>query len=350
MIPIRSKMRISGVNTFLSPNADQMIFIVSATEAVPPDAVASVVCSQKNDDGIVVEITIPTEVSSVQGDTFTATINITRFNEILDSTLIPKEEPENPKSVDPNAPVEAPRFDKVLEDFRLVTSFGTITIKLNGDEKDDPTTTDPDEIEEQPDPETKMKVMRLWQNYQYTGRREFWISNAYLDTTKAVTVDVEISPEYGYPGIYSPTEISQDDFDALLASSDLKEKNGHVYAVQSSTGLKQIAVLFSNVHRTYADYFSYDEVYQLSPSPPYSAAPTRTIQSQDIVKIKDSIQQFEMEELYVESPNFFTEIYELLNATRHKDVAFDRRTLTTSEIATQSFSIESLGSTNTDYQ
>lgn len=346
-------MRISGVNTRLSTNADLMYFIVSATDTIPQPATASVVLDRKNSDGIVVTITVPVAVSEVHDDTFTGSINITQFNAILDSTLIPKDPPEEPKPVDPNAPVkpvEPPRFDKLLEDFQLVTSFGNITVKLNGDEKDDPVEEGPDkEIEEESDPETKIKVMRLWTNYQYMGRREYWISNAYLDTSKSVTVDVEIPADFGYPGIYSPTQISQDDFDALLAGPQLKEKNGHVYAVQSSTGIKRGAVLFSNAHRTYADYFDLDMVYQMTPTTSYSAAPTRTIQSQDVAKVKDLIQPFEMEELIYESPNFYAELNELLNAVKYKDVAFDRRTLTTVDPSTASFVIGNVGSTNTDY-
>ena len=312
-------MRITGVSTWLSPDSTRLYLTVRATAVIPAGASGTITLKYKNDKEQIVTAIRPLQGIATDAEDLTGFVDV---NEIADS---------------------------LLRDYQLDTTFGSITVKLEEvtlDENGDPVKEE--DIEEEADPSTKMKVMRLWQNYS-DRRDEFWITSAYIDLSKSVAIDATIPQQYGFPGIYEPIKISQQDFDALIAGGNLKEKNGQVYSVKPATGVNRIAFLFSNAVSTWAQYVAYSSVYQLVPNS-YDKGLVRPIQSQDIVKVKETSKEYTLEDVDIESTHFSTEIASIVSEFRYETVLFDRRKLTTRDTAEASFDMNSYGTTNTDYQ
>jgi hypothetical protein len=327
-------MRISGVTTRLSADNQLLYFKVLATASIPADATAQVTVNYEytpeKPEGSELpdsefETRLVSSIKPLQGVTVKAK-SLEGFINVSDIT------------------------EKLFESYFLDTSFSDISIKLEEAVIPKPPINNPDrEIKEPDDIPTVTNVRRVWMNHSYQGRNEFWITSAYLDLANAVTVDIDIPQKFAFPGIYNPQQITQEAFDALLVApkADLVEQNGKIFAVKSTTGLKRIAILFTNSLRTYAQYFTYAEVYQLTL--PSDIVFSKSIVSQDIVKVKDSTVTLDTGDLDLTSQHFAVEINDAMGQYRNIDVAFDRRTLSFRS-DDPSFSLQNSGTTETYFQ
>jgi hypothetical protein len=328
-------MRIAGVSNRLSDDGKLFYFTVEATQDIPAAATATIGLKYKYErikmetkeemdaqpeNGTIISTTLPLQGMTIIGDRLEGYVDITDI------------------------------ADRLLEEYLITTSFGTVLLQRELEPPQEPGPDEKPEIEEEPDPSTEVYVVRLWSNYNNRNKHEFWISNAYLDTSKSVTLQLEIPQEFGFPGVYTPIKIGQDEFDSMLGSPNLKEQNGKVYLVKSATGVTRVAILFSNIHRTYAEYFDIFSVYHISPTTSYDRAPTRIITSQGFVHVNDVKQTRTMDGLTIESVHFNNELFAIAQEYRNVDITFDRYTLTTADKSQPSFELNKLGSTNTDQQ
>lgn len=329
-------MRISGLKTRLSADSTQLYFTARATSTVPAGSTAAVTIKYEYTPEKPEETDLPdsefeprivSSVKPLQGVTIDRN-NLEGYINVKDIT------------------------ETLIEDYIFSASFSTVQIKLDVESLIDKPDNPDVKLPESDDESTKTKVHRIWGNYRENyDPRQFWVSSAYLDLTNAVTVEVTIADECILPGVFVPEQISEEDFNTLIASSkaDLVEKNGKVYMIQTATGLKKIGILYSNSERTYAQYLSTDQVYQFG-LPTYMTS-TRPIQSQDLVKVKDRVYTFDVDVIEMDSRHFFNEIYTILSELNTLDVAFDRRTLETlSKNDSPNFNVINSGTTNTSFR
>lgn len=326
-------MRISGLATRLSADSTRLYFRARATSAVPAGATAAVTVkyeyTPERPEGSDLpdsefEPRIVSSVKQLQGITISGN-TLEGFVNIQDIS------------------------ETLIEEYLFSTSFSTVEVRLEVGLTDNPVA-DPDvKLPESDDETTKTKVRRIWSHYEESyGPRQFWVSSAYLDLSKAVTVEAIVTERYILPGVMDPEQITEEAFNALLVSPgpDLVEKNGKVYMIKTPTGLMKIGILYSNPLRTYAQYLATSQVYQFSL--PSGMTSTRPIQSQDLVKVKDKVFTFDVDVIEMDSVHFSSEIYTILAEFNTLDVAFDRRTFEDLDLdVTPNFNVINSGTTNT---
>lgn len=346
-------MKIASIKTDLSPDQKIIWFTARATSSIPADATASVMIFYKYETPTAPELPPGTEEPKKPTRTeaeIEADKQLRLEEQAKQGQIFVAERPLESITIEGNNIQGFVDLETIsgtmIERFYFKASFSEVTVEIDSnyvlanDQKEEL------ELPDSDDTATITKVRRLWYNYN-TSRVEFWASSAYLDLSKAVSVDANIPQQFGFPGIYAPKQISEDDFNALLVSpkADLVKKNGEVYSVKTPTGLKRVAILFSNSFRTYAEYFTYSTVYQLSL--PNALVITHPIQSQDIVRVKDSVQTFTTDDLEIPSAHFNSEILAELYPYKTVEIAFDRRVMIDRNSSSSNFSITESGSANT---
>jgi hypothetical protein len=326
-------LRISSVKTRLTEDSGRLYFRIRATSAVPAGATAAV------------------------------TINYEHTPEKPEDTELPDSEFE-PRWVSEERPLReiiidgqhlegfvdvSEIYESLIEDYEFTATFGAVSIKLEEAVLAEAQVELPvREIEQIDDPPTATTVQRVWANHkEWFYTRQFWVSNAFLDLSNAVNIEVYTEDRFGFPGVFAPQQIDEEGFNALLSQDpdEQLENNGKIYSIKLKAGGRKIGILFANPFRIYAEYFDLDTVYQLSVS--YRSTYTRQIATPKIIKTANKEIQITIKPIEIPSTNFQYEISEALAGYSSKTVLFDQRTLPT--LGTESsFSINQFGYTNTD--